>query len=63
MKKPFCMTAGVIFLLLVESGTAWILDSVALVYGSTPALDKLRHGLIGLDYLLYGTLDDLLEMD
>lgn len=46
MKKPFCMTAGVIFLLLVESGTAWILDSVALVYGSTPALDKLRFPLV-----------------
>lgn len=58
VKKPFCMTAGVLFLLLVESGTAWILDSVALVYGSTPALDMVRHGLIGLDYLLYGTLDD-----
>lgn len=58
IKKPFCMTAVVLLLLLVESATAWVLDGAALVYGSTPVLDHVRHGLIGLDYLLYGTLDD-----
>lgn len=57
-KRPFCLMTGTLIALLAESALAWTLDGIALSTGSTPALDAVRHALIGLDYLLYSTLDD-----
>lgn len=58
LRKPFYMTTSILILLLLESSISWILDGVAIVYGSTPGLNTARNALIGLDYALYITLDD-----
>lgn len=58
-KKPFCIMGLVMCLLLLESATAWTLDGVAMILGTNPTLNLIRRMLVGLDYLIYSTLDDL----